>query len=111
MSTVLLEAKNVSHSFNFGAGKSLEVLRDISLDVHENEIVVILGPSGSGKSTLLRLLTGLLKPAVGTVQYRGELVEGPNPRMAMVFQNFALFPWLTVQENIAIGLSKLPLLP
>src|SRR5437764_5410513 len=98
MPALLLEAKNVSHSFSFGAAKELEVLRDIDLEVHEDEIVVILGPSGSGKSTLLRLLTGLLTPTTGAITYRGQPVTGPNPRMAMVFQHFALFPWLTVPE-------------
>jgi NitT/TauT family transport system ATP-binding protein len=81
------------------------VLDDISLDIRPGEFVALLGPSGSGKSTLLRIITGLVSPSYGTVLYRGKPVIGPNPHAAMVFQSFALFPWLTVQENVELGLA------
>jgi NitT/TauT family transport system ATP-binding protein len=81
------------------------VLDDITLDIRQGEFVALLGPSGSGKSTLLRIITGLVTPSYGTVLYRGKPVIGPNPHAAMVFQSFALYPWLTVQENVELGLA------
>ncbi|MBX5466822.1 MAG: AAA-associated domain-containing protein [Firmicutes bacterium] len=80
------------------------VLEDITLDIWSGQFVALLGPSGSGKSTLLRIVTGLAQPSYGTVLYRGRPVAGPNPHAAMVFQTFALYPWLTVQQNVEIGL-------
>ncbi|MCL6562214.1 MAG: AAA-associated domain-containing protein [Firmicutes bacterium] len=80
------------------------VLDDITLDIWSGQFVALLGPSGSGKSTLLRIIAGLAKPSYGTVLYRGRPVDGPNPYAAMVFQSFALYPWLTVQQNVEIGL-------
>lgn len=81
------------------------VLDRISLTVGEGEFVALLGPSGSGKSTLLRIVTGLVPPTSGEVRYRGRPISGPNPYAAMVFQTFALYPWLTVLENVEIGLK------
>jgi NitT/TauT family transport system ATP-binding protein len=81
------------------------VLDDITLEIRPGEFVALLGPSGSGKSTLLRIITGLVAPSYGTVLYRGRPVIGPNPHAAMVFQSFALYPWLTVQENVELGLA------
>ena len=107
--TLLLETTNIAQGFSLSAGKSIEILRDINIQVYENEILFILGPSGCGKSTLLRILTGLLKPTAGTLAYRDQPMDGPNPNMAMVFQSFALFPWLTVEKNIALGLTNSPL--
>lgn len=69
--------------------------------------MALLGRSGSGKSTLLRCLSGLLRPSAGEVRYRGQPVQGPMPGMAMVFQSFALFPWLTVQQNVELGLEAM----
>ena len=109
MTPTLLSAKNIFQHFELADGKSIEILHDISLDVHEHEVVAIVGPSGCGKSTLLRILIGLLKPSHGEVRYRDQLITGLNPAAALVFQNFALFPWLTVQQNIAMGLSNTPL--
>src|SRR5947209_7560968 len=106
MPALLLEAKNISQNFSLSGGKSIEILRDINLEVYEGEMLFILGPSGCGKSTVLRILTGLLPPTSGTIRYRGEPLHSPNQHMAMVFQNFALFPWMTVQENIALGLTN-----
>ena len=109
MSVLLLEAKNLFQQFALAGGKSIEILHDINLDVREHEVLALVGPSGCGKSTLLRILIGLQKPSLGEVRYRGQLRSGLNPSAALVFQNFALFPWLTVQENIALGLSNLPI--
>lgn len=75
----------------------------MSLDVYDGEIVCILGPSGSGKSTLLRMLAGLTAPSTGRVLYRGKPFNGPNPGASIVFQTFALYPWLTVLENVELG--------
>jgi len=81
------------------------VLDRIDLDIRDGEFVALLGPSGSGKSTLLRIVTGLMDPTSGEVRYRGEAVSGPCPHAAMVFQTFALYPWLSVLENVEIGLK------
>lgn len=82
----------------------IRVLDDINLDIQPGEFIALLGPSGSGKSTLLRIITGLSQPSYGTVLYRGQPIDGPNPHAAMVFQSFALYPWLTVQQNVELGL-------
>lgn len=103
----LLEARNLTKTFTTPEGKPFSVLEDIHLELHEGEIVALLGRSGSGKSTLLRCLSGLLRPSAGEVRYRGQPVQGPMPGMAMVFQNFALFPWLTVQQNVELGLEAM----
>lgn len=82
----------------------IRVLDDINLDIKPGEFIALLGPSGSGKSTLLRIITGLSDPSYGTVLYKNRPIEGPNPHAAMVFQSFALYPWLTVQQNVELGL-------
>src|SRR5881392_1447150 len=105
----LLEVRNVFQHFSVAGDKHLEILHDINLEIREHEVVAILGPSGCGKSTLLRAIIGLEKPASGQILYRGQVQTGLNPSTALVFQNFALFPWLTVQQNVAVGLSNLPL--
>ena len=87
----------------------VEILHDINLEVREHEVVAILGPSGCGKSTLLRAIIGLEKPTSGQIFYRGQVQTGLNPSTALVFQNFALFPWLSVQQNVAVGLPHLAL--
>jgi len=81
------------------------VLDDVNLTLREGEIVALLGRSGSGKSTLLRIVAGLLEPTAGEVRWRDRPVRGPAEGVAMVFQSFALFPWLTVRENVEIGLE------
>jgi len=90
--------------------KRILVLHDVSLSIKEGEIIAILGPSGSGKSTLLRILAGLSTPSGGEVRFRGEVQKGSNPHVAIVFQTFALFPWLTVYQNVEVGLlnSEVP---
>ncbi len=103
----LLDVMHARKSFPRGDGAELLVLEDVSLSVKPGEIVGLLGRSGSGKSTLLRLIAGLSTPAGGEVRYLGRKVEGPAEGIAMVFQSFALFPWLTVYENVALGLEAL----
>jgi NitT/TauT family transport system ATP-binding protein len=80
-------------------------VQDVSLGVDEAEFVALLGPSGCGKSTLLRIMSGLTPPSEGRVLYRGNPIRGVNPHAAIVFQTFALFPWLTVQENVEVALK------
>ncbi len=102
----LLTVQAVGHDFANG-GKRQVVLEDVNLELDQGEIVGLLGRSGSGKSTLLRIISGLIPPRSGTVTYRGSTVQGPAEGIAMVFQSFALFPWLTVLENVEIGLDAL----
>jgi NitT/TauT family transport system ATP-binding protein len=90
----------VDKEFPQGKGQVLRVLQDISLDVRPNEVVALLGPSGCGKSTILRILAGLSAPTKGEVLYRGKPLTGLNPGVGFVFQSFALFPWMTVEENV-----------
>src|SRR5262245_8732097 len=98
------ELRSVSKVFVDEGGRRLDVLKDISLSVPSGEIIAILGPSGCGKSTLLRILTGLIQPTSGDVFAHGTRLGGIHPGAAIVFQNFALFPWQTVQQNVAVGL-------
>ena len=103
--STIIEARHISQRFTADNGTELTVLHDISFNLYEGEIVAILGRSGAGKSTFLRALAGLVKPTSGTVKYRGETLTGPNPGIALVFQTFALMPWLTVQDNVELGLK------
>jgi NitT/TauT family transport system ATP-binding protein len=101
----LVTVRNVRQAYHKEASADLIVLDDVDLTLASGEIVGLLGRSGSGKSTLLRIVSGLLKPTSGEVMWRGEKLTGPAAGVAMVFQSFALFPWLTVQENVEIGLE------
>ena len=105
----LLDVHGVRRSFPRPGGEELLVLDGVDLTLREGEIVGLLGRSGSGKSTLLRLIAGLAKPQGGTISYMGKPVDGPAGGIAMVFQSFALFPWLTVLENVQLGLEALAL--
>ena len=98
--TTILELRGVQKSFSRGAGKPLRVLEDINLDIRTNEVVCLIGPSGCGKSTIMRILAGLIKPTKGQVIYRGHRQDDLNNNVAIVFQSFALFPWMTVEENV-----------
>ncbi|MFG2956573.1 nitrate/sulfonate/bicarbonate ABC transporter ATP-binding protein [Streptomyces sp. NPDC048291] len=100
----LLEAVGLTKSYA-GADGELPVLSGIDLQVRAGEVVALLGKSGSGKSTLLRCLAGLVPASSGTVTYRNAPLTGANPGTAMVFQTFALLPWLTVQQNVELGLE------
>jgi NitT/TauT family transport system ATP-binding protein len=102
--TTLLNVDKVSQVFSTGSGETrAPVLSDVSMSLKIGEIVALLGRSGSGKSTLLRLISGLTRPTEGTVTISGEPVNGPAKEVAMVFQSFALFPWLDVLDNVEIG--------
>ncbi|MEU9337640.1 nitrate/sulfonate/bicarbonate ABC transporter ATP-binding protein [Streptomyces sp. NPDC048290] len=101
---LLLETRGLTKSYA-GADGELPVLSGIDLQVRAGEVVALLGKSGSGKSTLLRCLAGLLPASSGTVHYKGAPLTGANPGTAMVFQTFALLPWLTVQQNVEVGLE------
>jgi NitT/TauT family transport system ATP-binding protein len=102
----LLEVQNVCQSYATGADSpGALVLDHVSLRLDQNEIVGLLGRSGCGKSSLLRIVAGLAQPTGGDVDYRGTKVDGPVANIAMVFQSFALFPWLSVLENVELGLK------
>ena len=105
----LLEVRNVTQRYRGSANDQdgPPVLEGMSTVLNEGEIVGLLGRSGCGKSTLLRIVSGLIRPSSGEVFYQGEPLEGPADGVAMVFQSFALFPWLSVLENVEIGLKAL----
>jgi NitT/TauT family transport system ATP-binding protein len=103
----LIDIKSVCRSFPKGSGEALQVLEKVDLTIHAGEIVGLLGRSGSGKSTLLRIIAGLIAPSSGDAMCRGETILGPPNGVAMVFQSFALFPWLTVLQNVELGLEAL----
>lgn len=102
---VLIELKNVHKKWDVGGGTGIPVLANVNMTVQEGEFLAILGPSGSGKSTLLRIIAGLTPVSMGKITYLGQEIQGVNPGVAMVFQSFALFPWLTVLENVMLGLE------
>lgn len=101
----LVEARGLGAIYDKGNAGQLVVLDEITLSLWPGEIVGLLGRSGSGKSTLLRLIAGLIAPTRGTVTFEGTPVTGPAEGIAMVFQSFALFPWLTVLQNVELGLE------
>jgi len=103
--TALLQVDGVCKAFPKPDGGNLAVLEGVQLRLEEGQIVGLLGRSGSGKSTLLRLIAGLDAPSSGALAFRGQPIDGPPCGIAMVFQSFALFPWLTVFENVALGLE------
>ena len=102
----LIQVQQVSKRFPLPDGKGeFTVLSDINLTVQRGEVVALLGRSGSGKSTLLRIMSGLIRPSEGEVLSHGQRLWGANRNLAMVFQSFALLPWLTVQQNVELGLE------
>src|ERR1700728_3378559 len=109
MSASLLDIHGLRQSFPRAGGGELLVLDGVDLELLQGQIVGLLGRTGSGKSTLLRLIAGLAHPSDGTITYLGQPVNAPAPGIAMVFQSFALFPWLTVLENVQLGLEALGL--
>lgn len=102
--TALIDVRDVTKSFATDGGEKT-VLAGVTLTIRQGEIVALLGRSGSGKSTLLRCIAGLIAPTAGTVSFKGGVLNGANPGTALVFQSFALLPWLTVLENVELGLE------
>ncbi|MFM8269378.1 MAG: ABC transporter ATP-binding protein, partial [Pseudomonadota bacterium] len=105
----LIELKKVSKTFSLESGNQIRVLDKIDLALYPGEIVALLGPSGSGKSTCMRIMAGLMEKTSGEVLVNGSPSQGANQNVALVFQSFALFPWETVFENIALALEPLSL--
>lgn len=101
----LLTLTGIGRNFKVKGAEKTAILKDVNISVKEGEFVAILGPSGAGKSTLLRIIAGLISPSAGTVSYLGHPITGVNPGVAMVFQSFALFPWLTILDNVMLGLG------
>jgi NitT/TauT family transport system ATP-binding protein len=100
----LLEVKGVFKLFQVN-GNQMEALKNINLDIEENEFVCFIGPSGCGKTTLLRIIAGLEEPSSGEILIEGQPIKGPGPERGMVFQEYSLFPWRTVLDNVAFGLE------
>lgn len=101
----LISIEQLTKTFRKSTNQDLLVLKSIDLKIYEGEIVALLGPSGSGKSTLLRIIAGLIKPSSGKISFHDTPISGPVDNVAMVFQNFALLPWLTVLGNVELGLE------
>ena len=99
-----IEIKNINKSFE-GKNKNLSVLEDINLTINDGEFICLLGPSGCGKTTLLRLIAGLEHPTSGEIIANGEVVKKPSGDRAVIFQQYSLFPWLTVLQNVTFGLE------
>lgn len=106
---VLLSSENVTQRFPMPNGNMATVLDNITMEIRKGEIICLIGPSGCGKSTFLRILAGLIRPTSGKVFARGKEMTGLTPGVGMVFQMFALFPWMTVSENIQSVLVPLQL--
>jgi len=104
MPEVLQRLEKVSQVYGIGE-RQFTAISEVDLDIGEGEFISLLGPSGCGKSTLLRIITGLQHPTSGKVLYRDEPLSGVNPRASIIFQSFALYPWLTVQENVEVALK------
>lgn len=105
--TALLEIKNVKKLFRSDPSQELLVLDEVNFTMKEGEIVALVGRSGSGKSTLLRIMAGLIEATSGDIHYRGKPIDGPQSGISMVFQHFALLPWLTVLQNVELGLEAM----
>src|SRR6266436_2902242 len=103
---IQISVQNVAKRFeNRDAGDSVAALAAVDLEIFRGEFLVLLGPSGCGKSTLLNLMAGFLKPSSGAILHDGVEVAGPDRRRTVVFQEYALFPWMTVQQNVEFGLK------
>ena len=100
-----IEVKNIYKSFEGKKSDKLSVLEDINLTINDGELICLLGPSGCGKTTLLRLIAGLDQPTSGEIVANGEVVEKPSGDRAVIFQQYSLFPWLTVLQNVTFGLE------
>ncbi len=111
MANPIIELQAVGKVFRSADGRERRVLDGVDFTLREGEIVSLLGPSGSGKSTLLRIMAGLIPADGGEVRYRGHPLYAPARGISMVFQSFALFPWLTVQQNVELGLEARGMVP
>jgi NitT/TauT family transport system ATP-binding protein len=106
MTEPLISAQGVSAGYeNMRTHTRLIALSDITLDIHEGEFIAIVGPSGCGKTTFINMVAGFIKPLQGTLKVRGEVVHGPGADRAMVFQDYALLPWRTVERNVRFGIE------
>src|SRR5260221_4074066 len=103
---VIAELCHITKTFSVRGAHELKVLDESDLAVHEGEFLALLGQSGAGNSTILRCLTGLTQPTTGRVRCYGQPLVGINPHASIVFQTFALYPWLTVEQNVAVGLMS-----
>ncbi|KKI90490.1 hypothetical protein WQ54_21320 [Bacillus sp. SA1-12] len=103
---MLVTLENVTKSYNVGQRK-IEAIRNLSLAIQENEFVCIVGPSGCGKSTILKMIAGIENETTGAVTFRGQKVTQPSVDKGFIFQDYALFPWLTVKKNILFGLEMI----
>jgi NitT/TauT family transport system ATP-binding protein len=101
-----IDVEGLTKTFRAIKGETVEAIRDVSVAVGDNEFVSIVGPSGCGKSTLLYIIAGFVAPTAGSVRVDGLPVRGPGPDRGIVFQEYALFPWRTVQDNIRYGLEE-----
>ncbi|MEM1943017.1 MAG: ABC transporter ATP-binding protein [Candidatus Caldarchaeum sp.] len=106
MSEPILSVVDVSHSFYTRKGMNIDVLKNMNINLYYGEFLSIVGQSGSGKTTLLKIMAGLLKPTSGKVLYKSKPLTGPTPAISLVFQEPALFPWLTVLENVVLALKR-----
>jgi NitT/TauT family transport system ATP-binding protein len=102
---IICALRGISKTLRLADGRELKLLENIDLEVRSHHITAVLGPSGCGKSTLVKILAGLVEPTGGEVLVHGQTLQGLNPVVSLVFQSFALFPWLTVAENISMGLN------
>ena len=96
----LIHIKNVSKTYHVPDGRDVHALDNVSLDIHENEFISLVGPSGCGKTTLLNIIAGLEPHNSGTVTMKEQPIIGPGPDRGVIFQQYALFPWMTVRKNI-----------
>jgi ABC-type nitrate/sulfonate/bicarbonate transport system ATPase subunit len=108
--TPKLSLRNVHKSFQLDRHNTIDAIADVSFDMHENEMCVLLGPSGCGKSTVLRMIAGLEEPTSGRLTLEGHEITGPHRERGMVFQTYTSFDWLTVQQNVEYGmrLNRVP---
>lgn len=106
---VKIRVEHVSKVFTIKGGLDIHALEDINLDIYENEFLAIVGPSGCGKSTLLFIIAGTIEPTEGSIYYNGKKIIGPEPNRGVVFQEDAVFPWMTVRQNVKYGPKQLKL--
>ena len=102
----IISVVDVSHSFYTRKGMNIDVLKNMNINLYYGEFLGVVGQSGSGKTTLLKIMAGLIKPTSGKVLYKSKPLDGPTPAISLVFQEPALFPWLTVLENVVLALKR-----